>query len=138
MTGQPAVNLEIKLYKHNQGHDEDWELVSRGHTDLDGYLDSLIFHTDILPLGIYKLEYMLQEYYFDKRKIKTTYPMVQPTFEIKDGMVQYHFRVNVAPHFHQVYLDTELAAKSNNDCESTGHNELNMDEVIRVEVAVTA
>jgi 5-hydroxyisourate hydrolase-like protein (transthyretin family) len=136
MTGQPAASLEIKLYKHNQGHDDDWELVSRGHTDSDGYLDSLIFHTNILPIGIYKLEYMLQEYYFDKRKIKTTYPMVQPTFEIKDGMVQYHFRVTVAPHFHQVYLDTEVG-NVNEITESTGPHVHNMNEVIHVEVAVT-
>jgi len=112
MTGHPAEGLDIRLYKHEEGVEDEWELVSRGDTDADGYLDSLIFHTSALPPGVYRLEYMLQDYYFDSRRTKATYPMVQPTFEIKEGMVQYHFKVTIAPHFHQVYLETD-AVKNN-------------------------
>ncbi|XP_065334117.1 uncharacterized protein LOC135935590 [Cloeon dipterum] len=107
MTGLPAEGVEVKLYKLNEG--ECLEMMSSGLTDQDGYLDSLIFHTTQLPVGLFRFEYLIQDYYFRGRRLKTTYPLVQPSFEIKPNMSQYHFRVVIAPHYHSVYLETEKA-----------------------------
>ena len=58
--GKPAEGVSITL---TQQHDDDWQLLGQGTTNSDGRVADLVDTDTVLPGGIYKLTFSLQDYY---------------------------------------------------------------------------
>jgi 5-hydroxyisourate hydrolase len=85
--GRPATGVPVVL-ERRLGPD-DWEGVSRGETDSDGRLRTLL--PDAAPLlpGTYRLIFDTRRY-FEQQHLRSLYPQVIVVFEAVAGETSYH------------------------------------------------
>lgn len=84
--GRPAADVTVVLYTPLPG--DGWLEMTRGVTNRDGRIPDLLSPTMRLPVGVYKLKFLTQEY-FDRAATTTFYPFVEIVFTITDGS-HYH------------------------------------------------
>jgi len=97
--GKPAEGVSITL---TQQHDDDWQLLGQGTTNSDGRVADLVNTDTVLPGGIYKLTFSLQDYYRASSQ-RTFYPYVDVVFEIEDGGQHYHVPLLLNPFGYSTY-----------------------------------
>jgi 5-hydroxyisourate hydrolase len=85
--GQPAMGVPVVL-ERRLGPDE-WEGISRGETDSDGRLRSLLPDTASLTPGTYRLIFDTRRY-FEHQHLRSFYPQVIIVFEAVAGESHYH------------------------------------------------
>src|ERR1039457_4298146 len=82
VNGQPATPVSVRLEKQNLRG--DWRLLSAARTDQDGRCAQLLPEGEDLSAGIYRLIFDTGSY-FALQKIDALYPVVEVTFQARDG-----------------------------------------------------
>jgi 5-hydroxyisourate hydrolase len=85
--GKPAVHVPVKLER--QEPTGVWHLLSSAHTDQDGRCAQLLPPDHPLPSGVYRLLFETSSYY-GAQKLDGLYPVVEITFQVREGESHYH------------------------------------------------
>jgi 5-hydroxyisourate hydrolase len=85
--GRPATGVPVVL-ERRLGPD-DWEGISRGETDSDGRVRTLLPDAAPLPAGTYRLIFDTRRY-FEQQQLRCFFPQVIIVFEAVAGETHYH------------------------------------------------
>jgi 5-hydroxyisourate hydrolase len=97
--GRPATGLPVQLERREApGH---WRPLQSAHTDDDGRCGQML-PSDDLPPGIYRLVFDTASY-FDGLKIDSLYPVVEVTFEVREGESQFHIPLLLSANGYTTY-----------------------------------
>lgn len=94
--GQPACNILVKLYNHNNN------LLAEAYTNNDGRILASDFSLTHLQEGQYSLEFLTQPYY-ENLQLETFYPKVMIHFFIKNPQDHYHIPLLISPFAYSSY-----------------------------------
>jgi 5-hydroxyisourate hydrolase len=98
--GKPAAGVGVRLERwENSGA---WEQLGAAMTDADGRCAQLLPHEDGLRAGRYRLSFETAGYY-DARGVAGLYPLVEITFEARDGESHFHIPLLLSPNGYTTY-----------------------------------
>jgi 5-hydroxyisourate hydrolase len=98
--GVPAGGLQIVLERSAAAN--EWQVVGRGATDVDGRLRTLTADSGSVPPGVYRLIFDTRAY-FDAQGVGTFYPWVIVTFEVTPAEAHYHVPLLLSPFGYSTY-----------------------------------
>jgi 5-hydroxyisourate hydrolase len=98
--GKPAREVPVRLDKQN-AH-ADWRLLTSAHTDHDGRCAQLLPEGEDLSAGVYRLSFDIGTYY-KAQTIAALYPVVEVTFEVRDGESNFHIPLLLSPNGYTIY-----------------------------------
>jgi 5-hydroxyisourate hydrolase len=96
--GKPAANLPLKLERQEDNH---WRTLNSGVTDADGRCGQLLAE-ETLPPGSYRLVFDTAAY-FKATKTEALYPVVEITFQVREGESQFHIPLLLSPNGYTTY-----------------------------------
>ena len=97
-TGQPAANVEILLFSHDNS---DWVRIAAGETNEDGRVVGWL-GDETLAAGDYKILFQTKAY-FERDAIDTFYPYVEIVFTIAGDGQHYHVPLLLNPYGYSTY-----------------------------------
>jgi len=86
MRGRPADDVSVRL--EQQQASGTWCALGSCRTDRDGRCGQLL-PTDDLPAGVYRLSFDTAAY-FEAQKIAGLYPVIEITFQVLSGELNFH------------------------------------------------
>jgi 5-hydroxyisourate hydrolase len=98
--GKPATDVPVRLEK--QDAPGVWRLLTSARSDQDGRCPQLLPEGEDLTAGIYRLVFDTGSYY-SLRKIDALYPMVEVTFQARDGESHFHIPLLLSPNGYTTY-----------------------------------
>ena len=98
--GKPAKNVPVRLEKQNAPG--DWRLLTSGRTDRDGRCAQLLPEGDELSAGVYRLSFDTGSYHA-AQNIAALYPVVEVTFQVRDGESNLHIPLLLSPNGYTTY-----------------------------------
>ena len=98
--GLPGAGMRIALERATDAG--DWQAVSRGETDADGRLRTLVPESAPAAPGVYRLVFSTRAY-FDAQGVRSFFPHVIVTFEVSDADAHYHVPLLVSPFGYSTY-----------------------------------
>lgn len=101
--GEPAADLPVRLEKQSRGG--AWHLLASAKTDHDGRCSQLLPEGDDVSAGVYRLVFDSGRY-FELQKIGTLYPVVEVTFQVKEGESHLHIPLLLSPNGYTTYRGT--------------------------------
>ncbi len=99
MRGQPVQGLPIRL--EQQDASGNWRILNSARTDQDGRCRQLLPDDRILP-GLYRLSFDTASY-FVSQKISALYPVVEVTFQVREGESQFHIPLLLSANGYTTY-----------------------------------
>jgi 5-hydroxyisourate hydrolase len=97
--GQPASNVPVRLeFQETAG---SWRLLNSARTDQDGRCPQLL-PADELSAGLYRLMFDIASY-FHALKIEALYPVVEVTFQVRDGESHFHIPLLLSANGYTTY-----------------------------------
>jgi 5-hydroxyisourate hydrolase len=97
--GKPASGVAVRLEKQEPS---GWRLLASKRTDQDGRCSQLLPEGEDLSAGSYRLSFDTASYY-DTQKIQALYPVVEVTFQVRDGETQLHIPLLLSPNGYTTY-----------------------------------
>lgn len=97
--GKPASDVPVRLEMQEPS---GWRLLAFAQTDQDGRCGQLLPESEPLPAGTYRLSFNTASY-FAAQKLKTLYPVVEVTFEVRDGESQFHIPLLLSANGYTTY-----------------------------------
>jgi 5-hydroxyisourate hydrolase len=98
--GKPAsdvpVRLEMKLMAG------DWRLLNSARSDLNGRCPQLLPEGEDLSAAVYRLIFDTGSYYASQR-VDALYPIVEVTFQARDGESHFHIPLLLSPNGYTTY-----------------------------------
>ncbi len=98
--GKPATDVPVRLEK--QITPGDWRLLTSARTDQDGRCAQLLPECENLSAGVYRLIFDTGSYYA-VQKIAPLYPVVEVTFDARDGESKFHIPLLLSPNGYTTY-----------------------------------
>jgi 5-hydroxyisourate hydrolase len=98
--GKPAANVPVKLER--QESTGGWHLLTSAHTDQEGRCAQLLPPDHPLPAGSYRLLFDTASYYA-AQKVAGLYPVVEITFQVREGESHYHIPLLLSPNGYTTY-----------------------------------
>lgn len=98
--GKPAVDVPVRLQKQNTSG--DWRQLTSARTDQDGRCAQLLPEGEDLSAGVYRLIFEIASYYA-AQKFAALYPVVEVTFEARDGESTFHIPLLLSPNGYTTY-----------------------------------
>jgi 5-hydroxyisourate hydrolase len=98
--GKPARDVPVRLER--QESPGEWSLVASSRTDGDGRCPQLLPENETLRAGTYRLAFDTASYYL-AHKIQGLYPVVEITFQVRDGESHFHIPLLLSPHGYTTY-----------------------------------
>ena len=98
--GKPAKDVPVRLEKQNPSG--DWRLLTAAHTDQDGRCSQLLTEGEDLSAGVYRLIFETASY-FAVEKVDALYPVVEVTFQVRDGETHFHIPLLLSPNGYTTY-----------------------------------
>ncbi len=98
--GQPAEKVPVRLDR--QEASGNWRSLASAHTDHDGRCAQLLSENEALTPGTYRLHFDTATY-FGACKVNGLYPMVEITFQVRDGEQHFHIPLLLSPHGYTTY-----------------------------------
>jgi len=99
MRGTPAKGVLVRLER--QDASGAWQLLNSSHTDQDGRCAQLL-PGDQLQAGVYKLLFDTAAY-FGALHVSTLYPVVEVTFQVREGESQFHIPLLLSANGYTTY-----------------------------------
>lgn len=84
--GKPASDVAVRLDRREST--DGWRPLNAAKTDSDGRCAQLL-PSEELALGVYRLVFDTKSY-FDAQKIAGLYPVVEITFQVREGESHFH------------------------------------------------
>lgn len=97
--GKPATGVAVRLEKQEQS---GWRLLASQSTDRDGRCGQLLPSGADPAAGLYRLAFDTGEYY-EAQKLIPLYPVVEITFQVRDGETEFHIPVLLSPNGYTTY-----------------------------------
>ena len=98
--GKPAGDVPVRLEIQNaQGN---WRLLTSARTDQDGRCEQLIPEGAELADGIYRLSFDTGSYHA-AQKSSALYPVVEVTFQVREGESNFHIPLLLSPNGYTTY-----------------------------------
>lgn len=98
--GRPAEGVPVRLER--QEASGNWRALTSASTDPDGRCAQLLPESEILRAGVYRLVFDPASY-FAAQKIASLYPVVEITFQVRDGESQFHIPLLLSPNGYTTY-----------------------------------
>ena len=98
--GKPARGVPVRL--EHMEKSGSWSRLGSGRTDEDGRCVQLLPDGAALPAGHYRLTFDTGGY-FATRKIAGLYPLVEITFQVRDGEAHFHIPLLLSPNGYTTY-----------------------------------
>jgi 5-hydroxyisourate hydrolase len=98
--GKPAKGVAVRLDRREGSG--NWVPVGSSHTDSDGRCDQLIPEKDALRPGLYRLSFDAASYHHAENT-KGFYPVVEITFQVREGESQFHIPLLLSPYGYTTY-----------------------------------
>ena len=98
MRGRPAHDVPIRLERQASG---SWRILNSARTDQDGRCGQLLPNDQMAP-GLYRLSFDTASY-FVSQKISALYPVVDVTFQVRDGESQFHIPLLLSANGYTTY-----------------------------------
>ena len=96
--GKPAWGVTITLFEKVGS---EWLEVAKGITNKEGRTSNLLKEDELLPFGIYKLNFDTK-HYFDAMDVETFYPTIDIIFAVKTDE-HYHIPLLLNPFGYTTY-----------------------------------
>ncbi|MGB7600987.1 MAG: hydroxyisourate hydrolase [Candidatus Sulfotelmatobacter sp.] len=97
--GKPAGGVPVRLEKQSDG---DWKVLNSELTDHDGRCAQLLREGEEISAGVYRLIFDTGSYYAQKQ-INTLYPVVEVTFQVREGESHFHIALLLSPNGYTTY-----------------------------------
>jgi 5-hydroxyisourate hydrolase len=97
--GLPAKDVPVRLERREAA---DWAALGSSQTDGDGRCSQLLPEGEALRPGLYRLAFDTASYYLAQR-IDGLYPIVEITFQVREGETQFHIPLLLSPHGYTTY-----------------------------------
>jgi 5-hydroxyisourate hydrolase len=101
--GKPATDVSVRLERMEDSG--NWLLLGSARTDQDGRCSQLLRDDSILVPGIYRLAFDTGSHFADA-KMTSLYPMVEVTFQVRDGEATFHIPLLLSPNGYTTYRGT--------------------------------
>ena len=101
--GKPAADVPVRL--EQQAASGQWALVASSQTDKDGRCGQSLAGDKVLSAGLYRLTFDTATY-FAAQRIETLYPLVEITFQVRDGESHFHIPLLLSPNGYTTYRGT--------------------------------
>ena len=98
--GRPAKDVPVRLEKQNSS--ANWRLLTSARTDQDGRCAQLLPEGENLSAGVYRLSFDTGSYYALQR-VDALHPVVEVTFEARDGESHLHIPLLLSPNGYTTY-----------------------------------
>lgn len=98
--GKPAADVPVRLEK--QQANGDWRLLNSARTDLNGRSPQLLPEGEELSAAVYRLIFDTGSYYALQR-IDALYPVVDVTFQVRNGETNFHIPLLLSPNGYTTY-----------------------------------
>lgn len=98
--GKPATDVPVRL-EAQQG-EGDWRWLASARTDEQGRCVQLLTEGQDLSAGIYRLIFDTASY-FVRQKIEALYPVVEVTFQVREGDSHFHIPLLLSPNGYTTY-----------------------------------
>lgn len=79
-----------------------WRLLAAARTDQDGRCAQLLPENDPLSPGLYRLGFETTTY-FAAHKLNGLYPLVEITFQVREGEQRFHIPLLLSPNGYTTY-----------------------------------
>jgi 5-hydroxyisourate hydrolase len=101
--GKPAADVAVRLEKRLEQQDKPgWRLLASERTDRDGRCVQLLPSVADFAAGIYRLIFETGSYY-EAQKLISLYPLIEITFQVRDGDTDFHIPVLLSPNGYTTY-----------------------------------
>lgn len=97
--GKPAAGLAVVL---EQADGKEWRELSKGKTDDNGRIETLLPRNKPIAAGVYRLTFETGAY-FAASNTRTFYPRITVIFEIADPKEHYHLPLLLSPFGYSTY-----------------------------------
>ena len=101
--GKPAKDVPVRLEKQNRPG--DWRLLTSARTDQEGRCSQLLPEGEDLSAGVYRLIFDSGSY-CAAQKIDSLYPVVEVTFQVREGESHFHIPLLLSPNGYTTYRGT--------------------------------
>jgi 5-hydroxyisourate hydrolase len=98
--GKPAGNVPVRLEKRHEAG--DWREINSEATDLNGRCPQLLPEGADLSAAVYRLIFDTGSYY-GMRRIEVLYPVVEVTFQAREGEAHFHVPLLLSPNGYTTY-----------------------------------
>ena len=98
--GKPASDIPVRLEK--QQVRGGWRNVNSARTDPDGRCSQLAPESEDLSAATYRLVFDIATYYVSQ-EIDALYPLVEVTFQARDGESHFHIALLLSPNGYTTY-----------------------------------
>ena len=98
--GKPARDLPVRLERKEASG--EWVVLGSSLTDHGGRCGQLVPDDKVLSPGLYRLAFDTASY-FTAEKIDGLYPLVEVTFQVRDGESHLHIPLLLSPNGYTTY-----------------------------------
>jgi 5-hydroxyisourate hydrolase len=98
--GKPAEDVPVRLER--QVSPGEWRVLSLLRTDSDGRCAQMLPENEALGAGTYRLAFDTATYY-RHQKSEGLYPVVEITFEAREGQSHFHIPLLLSPNGYTTY-----------------------------------
>ncbi|HMD37903.1 MAG TPA: hydroxyisourate hydrolase [Candidatus Acidoferrum sp.] len=98
--GKPAKHVPVRLERQEPAG--EWRVLAASQTDADGRCAQLLPENEVLRAGAYRLAFDTSSYH-RAQKIEGLYPVVEITFQVRDGESHFHIPLLLSPHGYTTY-----------------------------------
>jgi 5-hydroxyisourate hydrolase len=100
--GKPATGVPVRLERREKSG--NWLLLGSARTDQDGRCIQLLPDDNLLA-GLFRLAFDTESY-FAVTKTAALYPVVEVTFQVRDGETHFHIPLLLSPNGYTTYRGT--------------------------------
>jgi 5-hydroxyisourate hydrolase len=98
--GKPAKDLSVRLERRDPAG--EWHVLNLSRTDGDGRCTQLLPDKEDLGAGLYRLAFDTARYHL-AQGIAGLYPVVEITFEVREGESHFHIPLLLSPYGYTTY-----------------------------------
>ncbi len=98
--GQPAKDVAVRLERRELAG--EWALLHSSRTDGDGRCHQLLPENEVLRPGLYRVCFDTASYHH-ARSIEGLYPIIEITFQVREGETHFHIPLLLSPNGYTTY-----------------------------------
>ena len=98
--GKPAKDVPVRLERRESGG--EWALLLESRTDSEGRCGQLLPGDELLRAGLYRLAFDAASYHL-AQDVEGLYPVVEITFQVREGESHLHIPLLLSPHGYTTY-----------------------------------
>lgn len=98
--GKPASNVHVRLERREISG--TWVLLGSSQTGPDGRCGQLLPENEVHGAGLYRLAFDTASYHH-AQKVEGLYPVVEITFQVREGESRFHIPLLLSPNGYTTY-----------------------------------